>query len=807
MVTLNATNLTVAYMVLRNFIHTLRSHKTASFFNIIGLAIAFTAFYIMACQIWYSVTFNRSLKDSDRVYMVSPDWNTGMEGGPEWSENCPIPATADAVAAFPDAESYTHMTGWAGPTYAWLQDKSGEYTKYPKGCYIMGASGIDIFGFKQVEGDLSRMAEPNTVIISRSLAEEMNRKPGDPIWFDGGKYLNDISSKTMMTVVGIYEDFPRNTFLYDHHIFRDDNCVHGQENNNWNYSAFVKLKKDADPSEYAEIWEGIYAGWFFEALKEWGDEYEEGDEKQPIKMIRLDKMYFDKELNFDMYETGSKKTTLTLTSIVLAILLVAFINFFNFYMALVPARIRSVNINKVLGASQKELRRRIIYEALCLVAVAFALALALILVLKDSFLKEYVTCSLAISGNHAVLMIIAALLTLFAVISAVYPAIHTTSVNISAGVKTGYAHTGAGRTLRSALIGIQFTVSMVLAIITSVFFMQYRYMIKYDLGFNRENILTFESLQLRGKGEAVIDRIKQHPDVMDVTASSGHILLSGHSIWGKENNGKQFLIHAYSVRWNFLDVMGIPVLDGSGFTTGNLERNEIVFCKKSLADVEGMYPDGKFAGYEVKGTIPDINLISVGSNDGNICLYTSPMQGNTAFYIRTRPEADIVSVKKHIKELVAEIVPLADEPEINYLDKDVEKMYADTLKQTAIIGIFALIAIVISLMGVFSIVMFETRHKESEISIRKVYGASVEEVMWMFNRRYMFIVAICFCIAVPPAWMISSRWLEQFANRIPIPLWIFPAVLAIIIAITMTVVTLRSLRAARTNPAEALKKE
>ena len=230
-------------MIFRNFINTLRSHKTASVLNILGLAIAFTAFYVIAAQVWYSVTYNSAIKDSDRIYIVSPDWNHGLEGGPEWSENCPQPVTRETVAAMPEAEMYTWFHSFASPGFVWSRSKDGDFVKYNFGSYDFSTDGVDMFGFETVDGDLNRLAEPSTVIVSRSAAERMGCKVGDPIWFNGGQYFDDMESKTMMTVVGIFEDFPRNTFLYNHHIFRDDKCVHGQENGNWNYSAFVRLKE------------------------------------------------------------------------------------------------------------------------------------------------------------------------------------------------------------------------------------------------------------------------------------------------------------------------------------------------------------------------------------------------------------------------------------------------------------------------------------------------------------------------------------------------------------------------------------
>ena len=799
-------------MIFRNFINTLRSHKTASVLNILGLAIAFTAFYVISAQVWYSVTYNSAIKDSDRIYIVSPDWNHGLEGGPEWFENCPQPVTRETVAAMPEAEMYTWFHSFASPGFVWSRSKDGDFVKYNFGSYDFSTDGVDMFGFETVDGDLKRLAEPSTVIVSRSAAERMGCKVGDPIWFNGGMYFDDMESKTMMTVVGIFEDFPRNTFLYNHHIFRDDKCVHGQENGNWNYSAFVRLKKGADPDEFAKTWERLYAGHYMGMVKKWAEEYgedyyEEGDEKLPVRLIPLDEMHFFEHFENSYYETASLKSIVTIAAIALLIIIIAFINFFNFYMSLIPSRIRGVNINKVLGASQRQLQARLVGEAVLHTFLALALAFCLILAVQDTNLRYYVTCSLSMKDNVWVLGAICLIMAFTAGLSALFPAIYTTRTNIAETVKAGFAQSKTGRILRSALVGLQFTVSMTLIIVTAVFFMQYKYMLDYDLGYNTENLLAFECRELAPHNETVIERLKQHPDVVAVTASHTGAIFSVHNVWGREIDGRQIQLDAFAVRWDFPEVMGIPMIEGEGFSGEGAAGQQIMFTRSTRPYVESLYEDGFFEEFEIKGTTDDLRLKSVGQADALTCLYTHPRYQLSTFYVRILPGADLRSLEKYIKEVVKEIEPRADEPEIKFIEESLKAYYYNTRRETLIMGLFALIAVLLSLMGVFSIVMFETRHKETEISIRKVYGATVEDVVRMFNRRYIIIVALCFCIATPLAWMLTGRWLQQFAHRIPVPFWIFPAVLALILAITVSIVSMRSLRAARTNPAEALKKE
>lgn len=799
-------------MVLRNLTNTLRSHKTASVLNVIGLATAFTIFYIIAAQIWYSVTYNSSIDDSERIYLVSPNWNTGEDGEYVWSENCPQPVTREAVEACPDAELYTWFRSFAWPDHIWTKNASDDLIRHNFGCYVMGTDGVEMFGFKTVAGDLNRLREPNTVIISETAADRLRCKVGDAIWINGEYHYENPDDYQMNTVIGIYEDFPRNTFLHDHHIFIDDQCVWGQENSGWNYSAFVRMKEGSDPAGFAEIWEKGFETWFLGMLEEWEREYgdtgyEEGEEKRHVKMISLDKMYYFSDFQNSYYETGSQNTTMTLTGIALLIIIIAFINFFNFYMALVPSRIRGVNINKVLGATQKQLRFRLIAEAILLTSLALCLALILISILKNSFASTYVTCSLAVKDNIGVLLVIGTLMVGIAAISSFFPAIYSTNANTSMAVKTGFAQSRSGRILRYVLVGLQFTISMALIIITAVFYMQYRYMTGFDIGFEKENMLTFSCRELGARCETTIGILKNHPDIEAVTATNSDIFSTFHNIWGREINGKNVQIEAFAVRWDFPEVMGIEFIDGDGFSGNVSEGYQIAFTRSTMPAVKDACSDGTFDEYKVKGTISDIRLTPVSRHDVLTCLYTHPLLQLSTFYIRTRPQADMNAVIDFINDKVEELAPGAADPCVTFVNEKIKAAYTQTLRQTTIIGIFALIAVMISLMGVFSIVMFETRHKESEISIRKVYGASVEDIIRMFNRKYIIIVSVCFLIASPVAYMVCGRWLEQFAHRISIPLWVFPASLALVVALTVAIVTARSVRAAHSNPSETLKKE
>ena len=796
----------------KNFLMTLKRYKVASLLNVLGLTLAFVAFYVIASQVWYSVSYNRPIKDSDRIYLVSAEWGATKMGEAEesWSLNCPQPVSYETKELCPDVELMASMRPSADIGRVWVKQGEYNFENFDIGVHFGNAQIVDIFSFKAVAGDLKQVAEPNTVIIAESAAEKMGVGVGDAIWFEGGWLHNDGKPTEPQQVVAIYEDFPKNSFLHSRKIFQNDNISQGQTNNNWNYSCFVRLKEGADTETFCRIWSDQYAKWFLGMVQEFltahpenADMFEEGDERQPVRLIPLDKMYYESNIeSFGNYgfDFGSKTATATLATIGLVIVIIAFINFVNFFFALVPIRMRAVNICKVFGASQGTLRWNFLFEAIGLVLLSMALTFYLMIAIQESFITKYVTSSLALADNIPVVVVMVVLMILLAVVAALYPAFYITRFNASLGVKGGFAQSATGRRLRSLMVGVQFTVAMILIIVTAVFFLQYRYMIKYDLGFDRENIVTFANYDLSPKRETIIERLQQHPDVVDVTAS-GQSLFHCMQSWGREYDGHHFTLYANNVRWNFLDFFGFEIVDGNNFTPSSAERKELIIMRQLHLDTG--YPLGETNDYNTIGIMKDVRLAPVSQPNQYHAFYCSNDSG--FFYVRLVKGADVKAFAKFVKELTKEFSPIGKGEDVYYLNQWVEMLYQTTKQQLMTIGMFAVLAIVIALMGVFGIVMFETQHRRSEIAVRKVYGATTSQIVKLLNLRYVWIVGGCFVVAAPVAWYITSRWLESFAHRIAQPWWLYIVALVIVLAVTVGLVTLRSWKAATENPADVVK--
>ena len=786
-------------IALKNFITTLKRYKIASLLNIAGLALAFAAFYIIMAQVYSAFTYNGSIKDNERIYMISP--YSEMLG--RYNENAPNPVSYETAEALPVVESIASMAWYESPTHVWINGNGNGYEKFKCGVTKCNSTLLDVFSFGIVAGNTEDFGQMNAAVVSESMAKTMGITVGNVIKLEEG----ELAPGTPLTVVAIFEDFDENTILGGRHIFRNDNRKDGLVNNNWNYSVFVKFREGAGTDEYIALWqkryyefnEGMYEQYVAATGAKISKEEKEKLCKLEIKLVPMDEFYFNTQ--FENYLNGSVGTTITQLAIALVIVIVAFINFVNFFIALVPVRMRTVNICKVFGASSKTLRWNFIFEAVGLVLIALVIAFYMIYAVQGTGINEYVNFSLAMGDNAESVVLVCTVAIIMAVAAAVYPAFYITGFNASLAVRKGFANSKAGRALRSGLVALQFTVSMVLMVLALVFSMQYSYMVRYDIGVDRENMLMIKSEDLAPKHELFIEKLAANPNIEAVTSTNWGLFGSG-DYNSRLIDGVTVKMQIHYVRHNAPQVFGIPVIMGHGFVKGS--PGYLITDYTSQAT--GLGIGDKWDNEEIIGIIPHINFVGANKAKMNTMLYSQASSDyRMYFYVRLGKNVDIEEVCADIRAIAKEIEPNAEEPEIEFVDNAIAKVYGDTKKQTVMISIFALIAVVISLMGVFGIVLFETQHRRSEIAVRKVYGATNGSVVAMFNRRYLFIVVVCFAVAAPVAWIIASDWLRGFVNRIELSLWLPLAVLVIVAALTVLLVTLRSWRAATENPADVVK--
>lgn len=789
-------------------------HSTVSLLskilNVIGLTVAFAAFYIIMVQVNYGLDYNSSVKNADRIYAVSSV--TGIfDGGYSTFSN--QPPMEQIIANCPDIEAGGFFQ--TGRPFLFFNCAHENFNptspKVWSSFNHLSRGAIETFELEALEGSWGDLVDMNHIAITKSFSELYGFHLGDIIHGEsmnfGGEFIVSV----------IYEDLPTNSdFGKSPVLFVNKDY---EENwSEWSFPYYFKIAQNANYKEVEAKATELYQKAFYNQLVRPNTTQEEVDEfmaRTNIHLVPIADLYFDETIEVKQTESGSKTTTAVLVAIAILIIAIALINFVNFFMALVPSKVHSVNTRKVLGAGRTELVLGFVRDSLVLGVISLGLAAAVILLFGQSDFAHLISYTTAFSENVG-LCVLTVILALVAVAAAsLSPAFYITSFSPALVLKGSFATSGRGRVFRNVLVGVQFAISMAMIMCSSFIVLQRKFMEKHDMGFNRENLLIVQTRF--NASEAVENKLRQNPEIKDVTWSNGDLVADTRMGWGRTFRDEQINFTAYPVAWNFLRFMGIEVVEGRDFTKADMQCENGVFIFNETAKAQFEFTlDDKLGGHadetEIAGFCRDFNFKALRQNIGPICLYVfgkNQWSNYNMLYVRTEKNCDLKSVISYIQDTVCEYDQFftKSDVDVQLFDKKIQKSYEEEKNLSMLITLFTILAILISLIGVFGLVMFETEHKRKEIGIRRVNGASVESILVLFNKMFIKIVAICFVIATPVSYFILKSYLQQFAYKVPLYWWVFVLVLVATLIVTIAVVTARSYRAATLNPSETLKKD
>ena len=338
-----------------------------------------------------------------------------------------------------------------------------------------------------------------------------------------------------------------------------------------------------------------------------------------------------------------------------------------------------------------------------------------------------------------------------------------------------------------------------------------------EIGFNKDNLLTIWCPPgIVQKHETVRTKLLENPQISDITWTGEPIVRSQGSFWSipsADDPEFTWFFDVLDVAKNYCDFMGIKITDGRDFTESDAKDttcNRMIFnetARKRMnltteTNIEGAY-------INITGFCNDFNYQPLQYDIASCALLVNEEGSISQLYIRYTDGADVKKVRDFILSTLTEIDPnfAIIQPELKTFDQQLKENYKGETEMSSMITIFTIIAIIISVMGIFGIVLFETENRRKEIGIRKVNGATIVEILSMFNRKYLILSAICAAIAIPVSLFAVSKYFEGFAYHYPIAPWIFAIGILIAVGITTLVVTAASFRAASENPVNTLKNE
>lgn len=791
--------------------------KGSSLLNLLGMTAAFAALYILLVQVYYDLGYNKQIKDAERIYiMATPSWFE--EGQYQVNLNRPLQKAILEQAGMVESYGVAYIGG-DGKNYTQVGEEE-DARKYQIGTSQLTRGALDVFGFKPVVGTFDGMDKEETVAISEKAAKVMGVGVGDAIRLG--------SNKTPKTIVAVYEDMPMNSDLNNIQIlFCNYLETEGMENfSEWSYHHFVKLNtpdsKEAFETHAKKVVEEYWSKRMESAPDEVRNSTSQSEldkqiQRSTVTLLPFEDMYYNKQIYAPAGRSGNKTTTLTLLAVSILIVVITLVNFVNFFFAQVPMRIRSVNTRKILGSSRGALVGSLMLESGVLVAVSLCAAVAVVVLFKGSTYANLISCSLAFGDNLPVvgMTIIAALVMTAA--SSIYPSLYTTSFPPALAIKGGFGTTGKGKKLRYTLICLQFVISISFVICAMFVKKQHSFMMNYDMGFNKEYLLTASVGVSGADRDAFSDELLKSPHIKDVAWAAGPLVNTSRMGWGRSFKGEQINIDSYPVSWNFLRFMEIDVVEGRDFTQADEQCEKGVFIFNQIAkDKYGITLEDRISGHsgetEIAGFCEDFQFRPLQYELNPFAFYVfgkNPWWDLNHLYIRTEAGATYKEVEAAVKDVILKFNPGANVSEyrIRFFDEELGRQYRKEKQLTTMVTLFTLLAIIISLMGVFGLVIFEAQYRRKEIGVRRVHGSSVVEILQMFNLKFAKMLLVSFLIASFISLRIIDYYYSTFAHSAPISIWVFLLAFLLVAVIVFAVVTFGSLRAATENPVNSLKSE
>lgn len=794
---------------MKSLLYMFRRYRLATLLNLLGLGVAVATFYLFMTQVIYNRTYNHNIHDYKHMYRLEI---YGGLFGEDWGCNICRPFVT-LLKEIPQVKDVTYISPYINKTDVKVGNRTITVSSVN-----MGKPGIEFFTGKLLSGSSKTCADGANVIINRSTAEKMFGTVNA-----AGKTFEDENGngdKVTVTVVGVSEDMPDNCTL-PNGVYICENESVMNEWSEWSFNVYLRLDDGANPEKVERAMKLAF-------MKANG--VSEKDEKR-----------FDKEVNMkfritpveDIYfsgvgpnDRGNRGLVNVLTVASVFVLFIAMLNLLNFSLSEVPMRMRGINTRRVMGASVGSLRLKMIMENVLFAFVALLIGIVLVVAFQRSE-----TCMKLVSGDihfasHMVLAVLMAVSALVVgALSAVIPAFYSTSFAPAMVLKGSFGLSSRGRRLRMAIMAVQFCVAFVLAIYIGVMTSQSSYIFNSDYGFNKNEVFyAMLSQEAKAKRDAIRAELKKLPFVESVGYAQNAIGTSdGYMGWGRGDGEHQMNLQVLPCDYEYLRTMQLEITEGRNFRESDMKTGAYVLNEAAMkqykwlavGDSIGRQNEwGPTSNYLIVGTCKNFRLKSMRCDNSNVAvafiIFGPDMEqwGDRCgqVFVRVAKGQDKIEAKHRIAEVLNKLDG-SQKYEMEFLDDDLQWTYIEEFRFISQVKLFAIICIIITVIGVFSLTMFETEYRRKEIAIRKVMGSSVGSVVSLFALRYAVPLVIAFVIAAPIGWWLSNSWLQSFAEHTPIHWWLFPISFVAVSAVVVLTVVVQSWRVATANPVESIKTE
>ncbi|MDZ7772589.1 MAG: ABC transporter permease [Balneolaceae bacterium] len=790
----------------------LTQHKSYSLINLTGLAVGMACCLLIGLYMREELSFDDFHDNADRIAAIG---SSSSFFGQMLATPWPL---ADALPEeIPQVEAATRVTGTGSLN---LSTDGQNFTEVSQGKYSDPAF-FDIFSFEMLSGSESEaLAAPNSIVLSRSSAEQLFGEGTDPM----GETLWWQKRDTLLTleVTGVIQDEPLNSSIgYDALVSSRTMSETRRSPDSWNsYSYYTyALLRSTDDFEAMEEQLRLLVESHYEPNDE--GEYSQEYFATPITELHLS------DLSRDEGFTGNRAYLYLFGSVALFILIIACVNYVNLATARASLRAKEVGVRKSLGARRLQLAGQFVGESMILSVGAYLLG-AVLAMLALPWFNELFGTHLDWSSGGAFLAWLVLAAAAVGLLAGLYPSLYLSRFAPVTVLRNQKSRGSSGSLLRKALVVGQFAIALVLIIGSMVVYRQLQFTQNKDLGFDGEQVVTVDlsSQDAWNQRESIASGLRGYTGIETVSASGGvpgefNIRFSNppssYSSEAGTDTEKAVTIAPATVDEYLIPLLDIELVAGSNFSSaGGADAPPSYIINRKAAELLGWTPEeavGKAfsigsAEGKLVGVTEDFHISSLHSEIEAIVLMnqeSSNFYGGGYIVAELAPDR-ISEAMDRIEEVVAPFSPNSAFT-YEFLDDKFDAMYRTERRFGRVVGLFTFVAIVIASLGLYGLAAFSAERRVKEIGVRKVMGATVTNIVTLLSRDFLKLVMLGFVIAIPVAYYVMNQWLADFAYRIDIGAGVF--VLAGLGAVLLALLTVswQSVRAATTNPAEALRSE
>lgn len=762
--------------------------------NLAGLAVGLACCILILLWVQDELNYDRFHKNKDQLYRVIRQEKDAR--GDTGSTFIPFSLAPILKEEFPEILNFTRFQdrSWLeSPMLAYGDDKY-----YETGMFLADPSFFRMFSFTFLKGDpQTALQDLHSVVITEEMANKYFGME-EPL----GKVLR-YNNRMDLKVTAVLENLPANSHIqFD--IIAPIQLLGEQQLNGWSWESqsYVLLKPH---TRLAELRKKIA----------------DSMEKHSPEKAKKWKINLQPGTKIHLYQgAGDIKLVYIVSSIAIFILLIACMNYMNLASARSARRAKEVGLRKVVGAKRGQLVKQFLSETLLLSSLAAFLALLLVHFSLGAFNNlTQKKLSLDIFNNPTLLLGLLALILLVSLVSGSYPALVLSAYKPVNVLKGSVLHGSRGVIFRKIMVIGQFTISIALLIGTLIIHQQLHYIQNKELGWHRENVVMIPiNDELSKQFQAFRHELLKSPKILNVTAASsiptriGNV--NGIDWWDGKPDKEIILMRFVVAEHDYLDTLGMKLMEGRNFSrTHQTDISNFIVNEAAVKLMKLKNPVGKGVRFmlvegQIIGVVKDFHFRHMSEPIVPLFLVIHPRHHEYFFrfvFAKIHPQG-IQETLNYIKSVSGQYAPHYPF-KYNFLDEEFNRLYQYERYVARIVNYFTFLALFIACLGLFGLASFMTEQRTREIGVRKVLGASGSRIVLLFIREFYKWVLIASIIACPAAYYAMSKWLSNYAFRIPLLWWPFVLASALAFFIAGLTVCYQSIRAAHINPVEALRSE